>query len=291
MCQAAPGSCLPPPAPLCANPPPAVPVRSRPVQLCLSVHPSVRLSVCPPLPGRAAFAPPPSRGTAFSCALPGAVPCPPTSAGGDHTRVGWGHPTSSPHRGAGLAPLMGQPFCPPPPPPGRCWGSLGSLPYPDHQPCQPRSGAPSSAAAKPPLPIVCLSFPFFFGGDTQCHCLPSALRPTCPGAGPHSGRGPGSAPPPPPPRALPWAEGCPVFMLLHKLYLKDPTKCILFIYSRWCVGGLAPLAWFFVINISVRPAPRLCLVGAAWGRGGGGAQTCTGSAAARAETGHNSALQ
>lgn len=50
-----------------------------------------------------------------------------------------------------------------------------------------------------------------------------------------------------------------------KVYLKTPTKCILFIYSPWCVGGLAPLAWFFVINISVR-SPRGC---AWWGCGGG----------------------
>ena len=81
--------------------------------------------------------------------------------------------------------------------------------------------------------------------------------------------GPGSWASPPAPPSPPEGQR-DVPYLCHtlpppKVYLKTPTKCILFIYSPWCVGGLAPLAWFFVINISVR-SPRGC---AWWGCGGG----------------------
>lgn len=48
----------------------------------------------------------------------------------------------------------------------------------------------------------------------------------------------------------------------------------IYLFSLVCVcvwggGGLAPLAWFFVINISVRPAPDAPEPGGAWGGTGG----------------------
>lgn len=201
VCRAAPGSCLShPQPPLCQPPRRACPLSPHPA---VSVCPSVREPVCPSPPARqGCLCPPLPRapwGTAFSCARPGASLVPPHLCGGHHTMAGWGHPTSSPRRGDGLAPLMGQPLAPPPRgdaggPRDHCLTQTTSLASPGRG----GAGAPSSAAAKLPLPIVCLSFPFFWGGThthTRCHCLPSALRPTCPSARPHGGRGPGSGPP------------------------------------------------------------------------------------------------
>lgn len=160
--------------------------------------------------------------------------------------------------------LWGSPL---PPTPGAMLGVPGvaALPRPPALPAQAGGAQGHPAAAKPPPPVACLSFPFFWGGRTRCHCLPSALRPACPGTCPHGSQGPGSGAPPPSP---PVGSGMSRIYVTPQTLFKDPTKRILFIYSCWCVWGLAPLAWFFVINISVRPALRPCLVGSARGWGG-----------------------
>lgn len=170
-----PGPCQTPsvPPPLCLLfPHPAVSVR---LCACLSVpHPSSPghcLHLCPPW------------GVPY--------PCAPMKV----AALGWEHPMADPRSGAGLT------SCPPP------WGdagvALGSLPYPHHQPCQPGlGGAPGCSALPLPkrLRPLCASVSPFLLGGTRCHCLPSALRPTCPGACPHRGRAAGPPPLPSPPK-------------------------------------------------------------------------------------------
>jgi len=180
---------------------------------------------------------------------------------------GLGHSPIQPSPWGQARPTYGAAPCPPP---GQYWRSLGegvSLPYSDHQPCQPRlrgSGAPSrcqaaSARCVPQFPL------FFWGGrghdsvSLPAKCFETPLPRCSPPLRPGSGRW----------DPLPRAERRPVFMSLHKRLKTRQSVFYLFILvGAW--GGLAPLAWFFVINISVRPGPTAVPEGGCGGVSGAG---------------------
>lgn len=154
-------------------------VCSFPIQLCLSVCVP---SVCPPpqLP-RALPSPVPTLGCPLSL-------CPHE---GRSTGVGTPHGRPSQWGWAHLSP----------PTLGRCWGGPGvaALPTPPALPAWAGggSGVLSSAAAKTPPPVVCLSFPFFAGGNSvslPAKCFETHLPRCLPPPGPGSW-----APPPPQP--------------------------------------------------------------------------------------------
>lgn len=227
-----PGPCQTPsvPPPLCLLfPHPAVSVR---LCACLSVpHPSSPghcLHLCPPW------------GVPY--------PCAPMKV----AALGWEHPMADPRSGAGLTSR--------PPPWGDAGVALGSLPYPHHQPCQPGlGGAPGCSALPLPkrLRPLCASVSPFLLGGTRCHCLPSALRPTCPGACPHRGRAAG----PPPSPALLKGRGTSHIYVIPQTLFKDPDKVyFIYLFSLVC-GGTRPARLVLCNKHFGEISPRLRLVG------------------------------
>lgn len=150
-----------------ALPPPTLPTPSvpPPLRACLLFpHPAVSVCLCACL-----SVPHPSSPRALPSPVP-ALGCPLSLCphGGHSTGVGTPHGQPSQWGWAHLSPpnlraMLGGPW-------GRCLTHTTSLASPGRG----GSGALSSAAAKPPLPVVCLSFPFFAGGGlgvTACQVL------------------------------------------------------------------------------------------------------------------------
>lgn len=195
--------------PLCATPflcPSALsPSSCVCVPVCLSVRPS------PQLP-RALPSPAPTLGCPLSlCPYRGHS----TAVGTPHGQPlqwGWSH----------LSPML--------------WGGGGpgvaALPTPPALPAW-AGGAPGLSALPLPnqlCPLCASVSPLMLGGGTRCHCLPSALRPTCTGADPTRAGQLGPPHPPLQPPALLKGRGTSRIYVIPPSLFKDPRQSVFYLF-------------------------------------------------------------